>query len=174
MKLIKNCLFILVALLFISCNTETPAFYIHKENDITIPVGLSTIETHFFVINNINNSFQAELDIRGISADQVKAVNAGKGHFSPVFNEFNYGIIQKVSVWLVSVDDPSYRKEIYYRDEIPLNVDNELRLLSGISNLKDFLMSEKKYNLEIQLNFRNFVPVELENRFTYSFAIFME
>ena len=174
MKLINGLLIVITAMMMLSCNTETPAFYIYKENDITIPVGLSIIETHFFVIPNINNTFQAELETRGIQADQVKAVNAGRGSFTPVFNEFNYGIIDKVSIWLVSVKDPGYRKEIYYREEVPLNISNELKLLSGISDLKDFLLSEEKYNLEIQLNFRNFVPTELENRFTYSFAIFME
>jgi hypothetical protein len=158
----------------LSCNTSTPSFYIFKENDITIPAGISTIETHFFVINNINNTFQAELDSRGILADQIKSVNAGKGQFNPVFDDFDYGIMREVSIWLVSVTDPSLRKEIYYRDQIPLTEKNELRLLSGIANLKDFLLSEEKYNLEIQLKFRNFVPTELENRLTYNFAVFTE
>lgn len=174
MQRISFICFSLAILTVLSCNTATPEFYIYKENDITIPPGLSTIETHFFVINNINNTFQAELDSRGIQADQIKSVNAGKGLFTPVFNEFDYGIFREVSIWLVSSTDPSIRKEIYYREQVPLTLKNEMRLLSGISNLKDFLLTEEKYNLEIQLNFRNFVPAKLENRFTYNFAVFME
>lgn len=164
----------LFVLSLLSCNNETPAFYIYKENDITIPPGLSVILTHIFVVNDIPNTFQAELEARGIQADQIKSVNAGEGTFTPVFESFNYGFIQDVSIWLVSGSDPGIRKEIYYREPVPLNQQNELRLLSGLANLKDFLLTEEKYNLEIQLNFRNFVPTEFENRFTYNFAVFME
>lgn len=174
MKSILYTIFALFAALSLSCNTASPSFYIFKENDITIPAGISTLETHFFVINNINNTFQAELDSRGILPDQIKSVNAGKGQFNPIFDDFDYGIMREVSIWLVSVTDASVRKEIYYRDQIPLTEKNELRLLSGIANLKEFLLSEEKYNLEIQLKFRNFVPTELENRLTYNFAVFME
>jgi hypothetical protein len=174
MNRIQFILLLLTGSLFFSCNNETPAFYLFKENDITIPPGLSTIETHFFIVNNIPNTFRSELEIRGILPEQIKSVNAGQGTFSPVFESFNYGIMDEVSVWLVSATDPGIRREIYYREQIPLNQENELRLLSGLANLKDFLLTEEKYNLEIQLNFRNFVPTELENRLTYNFAVFME
>ena len=164
---------LLFALIF-SCQTDNPAFYLYREHDITIPAGLNTIETHFFVVKNISNAFQDELEARQINPDQIKSVNAGQGIFEPIFQEFDYGIIRDVSIWLVSVDDPTLRKEIYYRDAIPFSQKNELKLLSGIADLKSFLLEQKKYNLEIQLKFRNFVPSNFENRFTYSFAIFME
>ncbi len=104
--------------------------------------------------------------------DQVKSIHTGKGTFTPVFDDFDYAYLRDVSIWLVSDDNPSIRKEIYYRDEIPLREKNELRLLSGLADLKEFIYSEEKYNLEIQLKFRNFVPANIDNRFTYSFAIF--
>jgi len=160
--------------LLYSCTTETPAFYIHKEHDFTIPAGLNTLETHFFIIEDIQNNFLAEIEANGIKLENIISVNAGKGLFTPVFNEFNYGALRDISIWMVSYDDPTIRKEIYYRDEIPLNKTQELKLLSGIANLKDFLISEQKFYLEIQLKFRNFVPSNTDNRFTYSFAIFIE
>ena len=107
MNIRKHFFLILGALALISCNTVAPEFYIHREHDITIPAGLNTIETHFFVVNNIQNTFNTELESRGINPDQIQSVNAGKGYFSPIFNEFDYGIIYDVSIWLVSVNEPS-------------------------------------------------------------------
>jgi|GEM_PF-2958066 hypothetical protein len=169
----KNIVFILLLSFCFSCNTEEPAFYVYKENDFVMEVGSGTFATYFATIYNINNNFVKELEAFGISSDQIKAVNSGRGSFVPIFEEVDFDLLRDVSIWLISAEDPSKRKEIYYRDQIPLNQKNELRLLSGLSNLKDFLLTEEKYHLEIQLKFRNLVPANIETRFSYSFAIFM-
>ena len=160
--------------LSLSCQTDSPSFYLFRENDFTIPAGLSPYETHFFLTYHIQNNFRKELEERQINPDQIRSVSPGRGSFSPIFQDIEYGLIRDVSIWLVSSSDPSVRKEIYYRDEVPLSQKNELQLLSGIANLKDFLLGQEKYNLEIQLKFRNFVPSNFENRLSYSFAIFLE
>ena len=155
-----------------SCNTDSPSLYMHREYDFVIGAALNTFETHFFIQPNIKNTFREELELNGIQPEQISSVSAGRGLFTPIFDEFDYDVIREVSIWLVSVENPSTRKEIYYREQVPYNQNNELRLLSGLADLKDFLLEEDYYNLEIQLKFRNFVPFNFDNRFTYSFAIF--
>jgi len=145
--------------------------YIHRENDFVIEAKQSLIETRFIRIS-LENTILKELEASGITKEEIKSIHTGKGLFTPVFDDFDYGYLREVSIWMVSVDNPSLRKEIYYREEIPISKKNELKLLSGLANLKDFIYSEEKYNLEIQLKFRNFVPANADNRLTYSFAIF--
>lgn len=167
---------IFVAILVVfssSCEKDQVNFYIFKEHDFEITAGLNTIETHFFVFRNIKNTLPQELYNQGLSFDDVKQVYAGKGLIKPVFEDFQYGDIREVSIWVVSPVDPSIRQEIYYQDQIPYNLRGEMRLLSGIANLKEFLSVHSTYNLEIQIKFRNFVPANSLNRFTYSFAIFL-
>ncbi len=156
-----------------SCEKEQVSFYIHDEHDFEIKAGLNTIETHFFVFRNIKNTLPQELYNQGLSFDDVKVIYAGKGLIQPVFDDFQYGDIREVSIWVVSPIDPSIRHEIYYLDQIPYSMRGEMKLLSGIANLKDFLSLHSSYNLEIQIKFRNFVPANTLNRFTYSFAIFL-
>lgn len=155
-----------------SCNTEVPDFYVHRENDFIMEAGSGTLETYFYVIHNIENNFLEEIESYGLNADQIESVFAGKGLYTSIFQEFDFDILWKTSVWLVSAEDPSFRKEIYYREQVPFNQNNELKLLSGLADLKEFLTTVEKYHLEIQLNFRNLVPANLEGRFTYSFAIY--
>jgi len=156
-----------------SCDKDQVSFYIFKEHDFEIPAGLNTIETHFFVFRNIKNTLPQELYDQGLSFDDVNLVYAGRGLIKPVFDDFQYGDIREVAIWVVSPTDPSIRHEIYYLDQIPYNLRGEMRLLSGIANLKEFLSLHSTYNLEIQIKFRNFVPANSLNRFTYSFAIFL-
>ncbi len=166
-------LIVFMALFTYSCEKEQVSFYIHQEHDFEIRAGLNTIETHFFVFRNIKNTLPQELYSQGLSFDDVKQVYAGKGLIQPVFDDFQYGDIREVSIWVVSTVDPSIRHEIYYLDQIPYSMRGEMRLLSGIANLKEFLSLHSTYNLEIQIKFRNFVPANTLNRLTYSFAIFL-
>jgi len=161
-----------IGILIVGCQTEKPEFYVHREMDFELLPFQNPAATYFAEIKNIPNTFPEEFELLGLQESQISAIYSGKGTFRPVYTDFDFGNIEEVSIWLVSTDDPSLRREIYYRDQIPLSQKNELRLLSGLADLKSFLLGVPKYNLEIQLNFRTFVPQNTDVRFTYSFAIF--
>jgi hypothetical protein len=154
---------ILISILFLSCGDKTvPLFTINYEEQFSIPAGLNTIETHTFVIKDIPALLETYKSTFNVLDEDIAAILPSRGKIDQVFSNINFDFIQTVSIWMVSTIDADFRYELYYLDFVPLNTGNELKLLSGISNLKD-IMEEGSFNLEIKLKFRTFPPNQTDN-----------
>ncbi len=161
-------LFIFVAFLSYSSCTEDAniLFQMNMETDFSIAPGLNTFETFIFPISQVPtniNAFIGSNDPNGI-----EGIYPMRATISAPFNNFDWSIVRLVSIDLISTTDPTLRKEIFYQDQISLNEQNELRLFSSSTEVKDLLL-EQSVNIEIRFNFRNITPAETPSRINMSF-----
>lgn len=153
--------------IFLSCGDKNvPLFTIDFQEQFTIPAGLNTIETYTFLIQDVPTLLESYKTTYNVSDEEIVSILPSRGRINQIFSNINYDFIQTVSIWMVSNLDPDVRYELYYLDFVPLNTGDELKLLSGISNLKE-LMNEASYNLEIKLRFRTFPPNQTDNLITF-------
>jgi len=158
---------VLMILMLVSCGEKTvPLFTIDFQEPFSIPAGLNTIETHTFIIQDIPSLLESYKSNYNVLDEDIGSILPSRGRMNQVFSNINYDFIQSVSVWMVSNVDPLYRYELYYLDFVPLNTGDEIKLLSGISNLKE-LMQEGSFDLEIKLKFRTFPPNQTDNLLTF-------
>ena len=98
---------------------------------------------------------------------------AGRGKIISIYPNANFGIIRKISISIYKKDDYDNRIEIYYRDEVPLNLNGEIKLLSTGEDVRD-VIKESSYEMVVEVQFKNFVSQPLDCRLTYSFGAYVE
>ncbi|MBK9733765.1 MAG: hypothetical protein IPO92_01855 [Saprospiraceae bacterium] len=139
--------------------------------EFDIPVGLNTIETHYFKIRNVPTFYYQSAGLKGLDTSQIKNILASKGLIQGAFQEEDYDFISRISIYAVSQIDPNLKREMYYLDQVPLTTDQELRMLSSSTELKRIL-SEEFIDLEVRMNFRNFPGPNLRTKIVFGYAVF--
>ncbi|MGE5354718.1 MAG: hypothetical protein ACM3PT_00625 [Deltaproteobacteria bacterium] len=157
----------------LSCKTKAPAFEIYQEVRFTIPSGKDPVATHHFLIRDIPGFLKANLNQRGLKIDDMSEFYAGKGLFRSLDFEYNYGIIYDISVWIFKKDDFENRKEIYYRDDVPVSQKGELKLLSTGEDVRDILILDK-YDMDIEVRFKNVTSQSVDCRFEFNYVAYLE
>ncbi len=165
--------FFIILISFFSCKTKTPVFEIFQEVNFTIPAGKDPIATHHFLIHDIPSFLNQNLKEKEISLSNINQLYAGKGKFLSIYSNANFGVISKMSVWIYKKGDYNNSIEIYYRDNVPLNLNGEIKLLSTGEDVRDILSGDL-YEMDIEMQFKSFVPELIDCRFTYSFAAYVE
>ncbi len=159
-------LFILY-LLFSSC-TDTPdaLFQISTEANFDIAPGLNNIETFIFPISQVPTNFAALSG--GVDPNTIGSIQPSRATISAPFVAFDWSIVREVSVRAISPRNPELNREIFFQDQISLNNQNELRLFSSLSDVREILIDET-FNLEVRFNFRNITPAEIPSRIEMNF-----
>jgi hypothetical protein len=165
-------LFALLLVLFASCEKETIVRYeVSLDAEFDIPIGLNTIETHYFIIKNVPTFYTQSANNRGVDTSGILNVLASRGLIRAKFQDRDFDFVERVSVYAVSRKDPSFKREMYYIDFVPLTTGNQLRMLSSTTELKK-IMGEEFIDLEIRLNFRNFNTAPIRARLEFGYAVF--
>lgn len=169
--------FLAIFFLF-ACNGDELdfAFQMEYPNQVfEIPAGLNPFESHFFLQSDIAtnkdfffNNFTNE-DITEISPVFAR-ITALEGI------DINYGFLEEVSVRICSETVYSQAdvvakctREIFYRDEIPLNSRNELELIPNGLNVKDLLTRDNFGVVVVLRRLRDFPPTSVNTRLEMGF-----
>ncbi len=158
---------------FSSCKTKTPVFRIDEEVSFTIPAGLSPLLVHHFQIKNVKSLLSEVLEENKMDINAIDELYAGKGKFVSFYNNSNYGIIDKVSVWINKSGEEDNQFEIYYLDEVPLNRKGELKLLSSGQDIREVLLNER-YDIDIEVRLKYIITEPIESRFIFSYVAYDE
>ena len=163
---------LLLGTLILSCEKEAVIRYEGRmQAEFTIPLGLNTIETHYFTIQNVPTFFIQNANNFKVDTASIQNIQASKGLLRATFNDAEFDFIERVSVYAVSTSDPSLKREMYYLDFSPINTGKELKMLSSTTNIKD-IMTEENINIEIRLNFRRFPPGNIRTKIEFGYAVF--
>lgn len=165
----RNLAYLILILCFASCKPEVdPLFTMDMEVEFEIPAGLGSLLTHTFVIRDVKNPLDSYLQTFGGDESTIASIQAGRGELTALFSSSNYEFVNKVSVWMVSSENPDIRRELYYLDfNNDNNNDNSLKLLSAVSNVQSILENDT-FDMEVKLEFRSFSPTTIENRLIFS------
>lgn len=165
---------ILLITLSAGCGGDELTFEeVRMQADFEIPVGLNTIEAHFFVIREVPTFYQQNLNARGIDPSNVTNISSANGRLLQIFNQVDLDFISSITIDAISRKDNSLRAEMFYNEQIPFTQGPELRMLSSSSELSE-IMKDDLIDLEVRLTFRSFSTVKTECRLDIGYAIFFE
>jgi hypothetical protein len=157
---------------FSGCDKESNVKYeVQLEAQLEIPPGLNNVETHYFILRNIPTFYKQSAEARGINPESITSVRSSRGLLIGDFQSINMDFIQRISIYAVSRKDPNEKREIYYLDEVPFGVNDELRMLSSTTELIQIL-SEEFVDLEIRLNFRSFIGTTIRTKLIFGYTVF--
>ena len=166
MQIMRCILFALILSLWSCSDTPDPLFQLNAEADFNLVPGLNTFETFYFPIDRIATNY--DLLSNGVDPVLVSSIQPSRAIISAPFIDFDWSIVREVSVWAISVKDPELRAEVFFQDRINFNEQNELRLFSSLSDVKEIMM-EDSFNLEVRFNFRNITPAQIRCRIEMNF-----
>lgn len=165
-------LIILATLCFQSCGDELQsAFEINIDTQFVIPAGLNSLETHVFELYNIPTFIEAINP--NATPDNIFSVKANRGRLTGRFTNIDFRIVDRISIEAISSEDLTLEKEVFWMDFIPLDQEGDLELFSSLPEVKEILLQEN-IHLKIKLNFKTFVPTNIETRVLLNFNAFIE
>jgi hypothetical protein len=147
-----------------------PLFELRYEGAVEIPAGLNPVESHFTRSAEIFTNLNAELTARGLTLEDIGAIQPVEVRISPEIGIFDYRTISEMNAFVLSIQDPNDRVEIGFA-QAPQQFDRTvLQLIPGIADLTDFLAEGIIY---LQLRFRlNTVTVSrTQHRVTVRFRV---
>ncbi len=160
-----SCLF-----LFSTCKKDNDFLFEMKYiNDFTISAGLNPFSgTHIFERNSIPSNALAIFAQNTTTAADLSEINPGTAILSGIFTQPDNGYIEEISIKMFPMSDPSFEKEIFYHNQIPLNSSGDMPLIGTLVNAKDFLV-EEEFGIRVELRLRDFSPESVEMRLDFSF-----
>lgn len=174
-RIVLSCLplFLLAQmLLFTGCTKQTPSLYeVNLEREFDIPAGLNNIETHYLFLRNVPTFYKQFATANGVDSAGIQSVRAARGLLTSQFQNINFDFIDRISISVVSRNDPNIRREMYYLDEVPFNTGPELRLLSSVTELRE-VIREEFVDIEIRLNLRVSSGTSIRTKLNFSYAVF--
>ena len=157
-----------IIILFLGSCSDSPdtLFQITTEAEFEIAPGLNNIETFIFPISGVPTNFAVLSN--GADPNTIGSIQPSRATITAPFTNFDWSIVREVSVRAISPRDPALNFEIFFQDQISLNNQNELRLFSSLSDVRDILIDES-FNIEVRFNFRNTTPAQVPSRIDMNF-----
>lgn len=169
----RQLFFIIMTSLCISSCTDDrrAAFDIDIDTFFVVPAGLNSLESWVFEINNIPTFIDAISP--GATPENISSVRANRGYLTGRFSNIDYRIVERVSIVAESTLNPELEAEVFYMDFVPLDHDGDLQMFSSLPEVKEILLQDE-INLKVKLNFKSFVPSDIESRVILNFKAFIE
>jgi len=168
---------LLMALLLNSCNKDEHCGTFMKfegriDATFTIPNGLNTIETHYFLIRNVPTNFRTLALANNRDIENINCIVASRGLMRAVFDDLRYDFIERIQVYAVTKNEPIKKREMYFLDFVPLNTGTVLPMASSTTELKEILLENDLIDLEVRLVLRDFPRGNIVTRLDFGFAVF--
>lgn len=174
MKIKGLTLLLLIALICGSCDkNNAPLFQMEMFFELDIPAGLNTIESHFFLIQDVPTFAEALLTGNGMSPEDVGRINGLTANMTTRFSGLDLDFIENVGVFVVNGNNFEDRDEAFYifNDFVDFGSKTEIQMIPGLLDFKDQLL-EETVDLELRINLRGFLPSELDTRVTLTFDVY--
>lgn len=161
----------LILLLFIGCGTRQSVFEINGNTDIEIKLGLSLVEAHFIVKDQVRIPFNTTMNNLGFKPDEIAEVNPLTCIFRPKFgDEIDLDFINALNVYII--DPVEFKqKEIFYLDFIQGGEKTEIELLPTLIDITDYLINDRAI-IEVRLDLRQFPPQTFDLSLDMGFAAY--
>ena len=144
----------------------------YPNNRFEIKAGLSTFETHYFLIRNIPANYLAFLDQYGASDAEVTSIEPRAARLTALSSGFGFDFINDIYIEIFPDGKPEERREIFYRENLPLNTDDQVDLIPSYADLKEFFREHESFTLQVRLfRLRTPSPAFIECRLDVSFNV---
>ena len=133
-----------------------------QQRQFGIPAGLNPAFAYNLTLNDLSTDharFEAETGIAWEDWSRVTPARA-----SLIINEpgLDWSFAQEVTLNAYSMSDPDVQREIFYRDQIPLNIGNRLDMIPADFDAREIL-SDDEFGVRLQLRRFNNAPPQSFN-----------
>lgn len=150
----------------LSCGSgETPLFEMELDAELIIPAGLNSLDTHTFFIRDVPTRIA---NYSTSSFSDIDRILSSRARLEDRVLEFDFSIIDQITIDVISTSDPTQQEEIFYNNLIQFNEQTELKLLSSLPDVSHIL-TEDLVDFQIRIVFKTFTPREIDTRFYMTF-----
>lgn len=166
-------LFLLVMTLNIqSCSKNAePRFYVDVERDFDVDATLGAIVTHFFELKNVPTKIDQNLDLYGMSRDEITAISPADAVLTTSAGLMDWSLVNSVEIYAISRLDPKIRRQIFYVRERDPGNNEDLRLFNTFADLSEIMVDET-IDLEVRLTTIVAVPGNFRAKLLFNYAVF--
>ncbi len=165
MKKLWPLLFCIV--LFTDCKKDEDILFTMQYTDqFVIPAGINPFDVHYFRLENIpvGNYFSDN----NVTANDMEAINPQEAQINAIFSGISdYDFIRDISIRMYTEDENNF-KEIFFRDEVPLNAGENVGIIPTLVDVRP-LLQNTRFNLLVRLELRTPPQSTLETRLNFSF-----
>jgi len=170
----KKLLFLLaVPLLFFACSKDDQGLPMSYQRDFEIAAGLNTFDTWVFPLTNFPTNKVTFLTANGISEQSITRITPREARLSINFSDEDFYFVRAVVVEIFTGSTPPEQqtetgeqqrwKEIYFRENIPLNTGKTIDLIPSLPEVTDILLGEQ-FTVQVEFLFRDLPPEFIETR----------
>jgi hypothetical protein len=158
---------ITICFLFSGCGSRQSLFDVSAKTEFRVELGLSIIESHYFVKDNVAVPLSVTMNNIGLKKDDVAEIVPLTATLRPKFSdEINLDFIQAVNIYIINQNDLR-KKEIFYMDFVQGGTKTEIQLLPTLIDITDLVINDKAI-IEIKIELRQFPPS------SFDMSLFME
>ncbi len=161
-----------ILIIFSACRDNGPGFNMTYQRDFEIPAGLGVFDTHVFELNGIPTNKAAFLSTTGANENEITAILPKEAELSINFANVDFIFVGEVVVEIFTREDNN-GVEIFYRDEIPLNIGRSITLFPSLPEISEYLTGDE-FNIRVELRLRDISPQFLETRLDFQFFARLE
>ena len=151
MNVLKSFSFLAILLFCLcSCRDDEPVLFpLSFEENFTVPAGLNTFTIHVFSLRDIPTFYSQQ--IQNLASDEeVSSILPGRASLNALFSNIDFSVIEEVIVYVTDSNDSDDRREVFFRQDIPFNTDDQLLLFASLSEVIDILEND---TIDIELEF---------------------
>ena len=173
----KSLLAILFAVVFMTtlpaCGDDDMLFLFEVDHafNIEIPAGQSPFQSLVIPFENLTSEIAAGLLARGLSADEITAVQTSRARIDLVSFDGDLSVLNSVVCNVYSGTNPIANPyEAGYTIEIRDRFTERIDIIPSLTDLNDVLRRDI-FNMELVLSYREIIAVPMQARFTISFGV---
>lgn len=159
-------------IILFSCGSQESLFELGTTTEFRVELGLSTIESHFFVKGNVPIPIEFNIQNRNLDPSELESVTPQRALLFPKFgDEIDLDFINAVNVFIIDPSNNNRRKEIFYQDFVPLGQKTSIELIPTLINIQNLVEADRAI-LEIKLELRQFPPQAFDLQLNMDFGVF--
>ena len=164
----KNIIFLfLLPILFCACGDDGPGFDMSYRQDFEIPAGLNTFDTFGFVFRDIPVNKNAFFAANDVTEADITSITPREARLSINFGDEDLFFVREVVVEILTKEvdnegNPRW-KEIYFRENVPLNTGQSIQLLPSLPQVTEELTSDE-FTVRVEMLFRDITPTFIDSR----------
>lgn len=159
----KNLIFLfLLPILFYACGENDVGLDMSYRQDFEIPAGLNTFDTHVFEFVNIPTNKNTFFLANDVTESDITDITPREARLSINFGEEDLYFVREVVIEIFTQDNQR-GKEIYFRENIPLNTGRSIQLLPSLPQVTEELMSDQ-FSVRVEMLFRDISPTFIDAR----------
>ncbi len=159
----KNLLFLLLLpILFSACGNDGVGFNMSYRQDFEIPAGLGTFDTHVFEFVNIPTNKNVFFSANDVTESDITDITPRDARLSINFGEEDLFFVREVVVEIFTQDNQR-GKEIYFRENIPINTGNSIQLIPSLPQVTEILTGDQ-FSIRVEMLLRDISPTFIDVR----------